>query len=54
MTVVTALAWAGQREKLRTSLAYRPALCLGGSAIALAIAYAFGLTDSLLPESWTL
>jgi uncharacterized membrane protein YedE/YeeE len=52
MTVATALAWARQREKLRTSVAYRPALVVGGAAVAIAIVYAFGLTDTLLPESW--
>jgi sulfoxide reductase heme-binding subunit YedZ len=53
MSVATALAWAGQRERLRTSRAYRPALCIGGAAIAVAIVYAFGLTD-WVPDSWTL
>jgi sulfoxide reductase heme-binding subunit YedZ len=53
MTIATALAWAGQRETLRKNLAYRPALYAGGATIVCAIAYAFSLTDFVLPESWT-
>ena len=54
MALAVTLAWAGRRERWREAWLYDVALYAGAAAIAAAIAYAFALTDSWLPEDWSL
>ena len=52
IAVATTLFWARHRERLRRTVAFDVALYAGGGLISAALAFAFGLTDDWLPDTW--
>ncbi len=50
IALATALFWANHRERLRQSAGFDVALYGGGALMAVALAFAFNLTDDWLPD----